>query len=86
MLSLLPLLLMLHASTLWNSEVSCWEMFSNQFYEPYNSDYDVVKTLPDGDSEFLEWHVDSPIHFYSEMYDTLYVSLQTRDYLYLILS
>lgn len=45
----------------------------NELYYPTSPEYP-VSNLPHGDSEFLVWHLDNPISFYSEKYDQLFVS------------
>lgn len=46
----------------------------NELYYPTSPEYP-SSNLPNGDSEFLVWHLDNPINFYSEKYDQLYVSI-----------
>ncbi|XP_075166288.1 nidogen [Haematobia irritans] len=46
----------------------------NELYTPDSANEDSVLTLPNGDSEFLVWHLDNPISFYSEKYDQLYIN------------
>lgn len=45
----------------------------NELYYPTSAEYP-VSHLPAGDSEFLVWHLDNPVNFYSEKYDQLFVS------------
>lgn len=45
----------------------------NELYYPTGPEYP-VGNLSNGDSEYLLWHLDNPINFYSEKYDQLYVS------------
>lgn len=47
----------------------------NELYYPTGSEYPHAN-LSNGDSEFLLWHLDNPINFYSEKYDQLYVSMK----------
>lgn len=47
--------------------------FPNFLYYPSSQEYPLA-TLPNGDNEYLIWHLDNPLHFYSEKYDQLYVS------------
>ncbi|XP_023302735.2 nidogen [Lucilia cuprina] len=45
----------------------------DELYYPTSPEYP-VSNLPHGDSEFLVWHLDNPINFYSEKYDQLFIN------------
>uniref|UniRef100_A0A1A9V771 Nidogen n=1 Tax=Glossina austeni TaxID=7395 RepID=A0A1A9V771_GLOAU len=47
--------------------------FPNFLYYPASQEYPLA-TLPNGDNEYLIWHLDNPLHFYSEKYDQLYIN------------